>query len=240
MFDRMRVTRARSTSTKICSPSQYLVVRRPPVIHLTLPSVTVRSVSITLSFTSKFGVSSRKPITTWTIFEMACLSCPCFLLSSCTCSFSRLQSPDSFDIVTMATIRRDVEGRSEDCRVCFSKLSNLSMACCVWPFCADVSLLMHQVHPKLRIPPWRSFQLREEERRLLSYSPCRPSRCCRQTSCAALPVVGCLPSGFSPSLRLAKVARKNRSAMIECRRAMLEGDGGSGAVDVSRPASSLG
>lgn len=44
----------------------------------TFPSVTVRKVSITDSFTSMLGVSSRKPMTTCTILVVACLSCPCF------------------------------------------------------------------------------------------------------------------------------------------------------------------
>ncbi len=52
-------------------------------------------------------------MTTCTILVMACLSCPCFLLSSCTCSFSKFQSPASFPIVTIETSNRDVEGRSE-------------------------------------------------------------------------------------------------------------------------------
>jgi hypothetical protein len=56
MFDRMRVTLALSTSTKI------------------LPSVTVRSVSIKDSLVSMLGVSSMKPMETWTILVMACLS----------------------------------------------------------------------------------------------------------------------------------------------------------------------
>lgn len=79
----------------------------------TLPSVTVRSVSITLSFTSKLGALSKKVMTTWTILVMACLSCPCFLLVNNTCSFSKLQSPESLEIVTMATNRRLVDGRSD-------------------------------------------------------------------------------------------------------------------------------
>ena len=109
-------------------------------IQHTFPSVTVRSVSMTLNLVSKLGVSSRKPMTTWTILVMACLSCPCFLLNSCTCSFSNDQSLEFFDIVTMATRRRDVDGRSDDCRVCFSRLSSLSTACCVCPFYCGVSI----------------------------------------------------------------------------------------------------
>jgi hypothetical protein len=79
----------------------------------TLPSVTVRRVSITESFVSRLGVSSRKLITTCTILVTACLSCPCFFESNRTCSFNKLQSPASFAIVIMATRIRDVDARSE-------------------------------------------------------------------------------------------------------------------------------
>lgn len=101
----------------------------------TFPSVTVLNVSIPLNFVSKLGAASRKPITTCTIVVMACLSCPCFLLSSSTCSFSSAQSPESLQIVTIATITRDVEGRSDAWRVCFSRDRSFSTAACVWPFC---------------------------------------------------------------------------------------------------------
>ena len=82
-------------------------------IALTLPSVTVRNVSMTESLVSTSGVSSKNDITTWTIFVMACLSCPCFLDSRRTCSFKRPQSFESLHIVTMATSKRDVDARSE-------------------------------------------------------------------------------------------------------------------------------
>ena len=100
---------------------------------LTLPSVTVRNVSITLSFVSILGASSRNPMTTCTIFVIACLSWPCFLLSSSTCSFKSDQSPEFLHIVTKPTMRREVEGRSEACRACFSSASSFSIASCVWP-----------------------------------------------------------------------------------------------------------
>lgn len=95
MSERIFVTRARSTSTKI------------------LPSVTVRNVSIVDNLVSSFGAESRNPITTCTIFVIACLSWPCFLESNRTCSFSRLQSPESLLSVTIATRIRDVDARSE-------------------------------------------------------------------------------------------------------------------------------
>jgi len=72
---------------------------------------------MTDNFVSKFGVSSRKPITTCTIFVVACLSWPCFLESNRTCSFKRLQSPDSFAIVTIAMMMREVDARSEACNM---------------------------------------------------------------------------------------------------------------------------
>lgn len=87
------------------------------VISLTLPSVTVRSVWMTDSLTSKFGVSSRNPITVWTIFVTACLSWPCFLDSRSTWSFSRFQSPEFLLSVTMVIRMRDVVARSEACRM---------------------------------------------------------------------------------------------------------------------------
>lgn len=80
---------------------------------LTLPSVTVRSVSITESFVSRLGVSSRKVITVCTILVVACLSWPCFFDSRRTCSFIRFQSPAFFAIVTMAMMTRFVDARSE-------------------------------------------------------------------------------------------------------------------------------
>jgi len=52
-------------------------------------------------------------MTTCTILVIACLSCPCFFESSRTCSFNRLQSPESLLIVTIATRIRDVDARSE-------------------------------------------------------------------------------------------------------------------------------
>ena len=136
--DRMRVTLARSTSTKIYPRQRQLSHSRADTklrlrkLH-TLPSVTVLNVSMTPSLVSVLGASSKKPMTTCTILVMACLSCPCFLLSSRTCSFSKLQSPESFEMVTMATSRREVEARSDACLVCFSSARSLSMDCCVWP-----------------------------------------------------------------------------------------------------------
>ena len=84
-------------------------------MHLapTLPSVTVRSVSMTDSFLSKVGVSLRKLMTTCTIFVTAWRSWPCFLDSSSTCSLSRPQSPASLASVTMATRTREVDARSD-------------------------------------------------------------------------------------------------------------------------------
>ena len=132
MLASMRVTRARSTSTKICRHAQ-LGCASALQTRLTLPSVTVLRVSITLSFTSVLGTSGRNPITICTIFVMACLSCPCFLLKRSTCSFNKLQSLASLDIVTTATMSLDVEARSDDCRVCFSSCNSLSMEACVCP-----------------------------------------------------------------------------------------------------------
>ena len=54
-----------------------------------------------------------KDMATWTILVVACLSCPCFLESNKICSFNSPQSPDSFEIVMMATSNRDVEARSD-------------------------------------------------------------------------------------------------------------------------------
>ena len=86
---------------------------RHPMVYHTLPSVTVRNVSMTESFFSVLGASSMNPITTCTIFVVACLSCPCFLDNSRTCSLSRPQSPESLHIVTRPTSSRDVEARSD-------------------------------------------------------------------------------------------------------------------------------
>jgi hypothetical protein len=80
---------------------------------LTLPSVTVRSVSMTDNLVSRFGVSSKNSMTFCTILVVACLSCPCFFDSRSTCSFIRLQSFAFFAIVTMAMMTREVEARSE-------------------------------------------------------------------------------------------------------------------------------
>ena len=44
---------------------------------------------------------------------IACLSWPCFLESSKTCSLSKLQSPESLLIVTTAMRIRDVDARSD-------------------------------------------------------------------------------------------------------------------------------
>lgn len=79
----------------------------------TLPSVTVRNVSIIDSFFSGVGASSIKAIATCTILVVACLSCPCFFERSKTCSLSSGQSPDSLHIVTIATKHLEVEARSE-------------------------------------------------------------------------------------------------------------------------------
>lgn len=68
---------------------------------------------MTESFVSRFGVSSKNPITTCTIFVVACFSWPCFLESSSTCSFNRLQSPAFLAIVQIPTRIREVEARSE-------------------------------------------------------------------------------------------------------------------------------
>lgn len=62
---------------------------------------------------SMLGVPSKKPMTTWTILVIACLSWPCFLESRSTCSFNCPHSPFSLHNVTMVTMRRDVEARSE-------------------------------------------------------------------------------------------------------------------------------
>lgn len=118
-------------------------------VNPTFPSVTVRKVSITDNFTSKFGVSSRKPMTTCTIFVVACLSWPCFFDNSRTWSFNRLQSPASLQIVTIVTRILEVVARSEawkrrshistcraefparsfrTCLACFSNTDSLSIA----------------------------------------------------------------------------------------------------------------
>ena len=75
---------------------------------------------------------------------MACLSWPCFLESSRICSLSKLQSPESLLIVTIAMRIRDVDARSDafegvnrihikelamlTCLVCFSNAVSFSMA----------------------------------------------------------------------------------------------------------------
>ena len=79
----------------------------------TLPSVTVRNVSISDSFFSASGASLIKDMATCTILVVACLSWPCFFESNKTCSLSKLQSPEFFDIVMMATNSREVEARSD-------------------------------------------------------------------------------------------------------------------------------
>jgi hypothetical protein len=68
---------------------------------------------MTDNFVSRFGVSSKKPITVCTILVVACLSCPCFLERSRTCSFIKFQSFARLAIVTMAMMIRDVDARSE-------------------------------------------------------------------------------------------------------------------------------
>jgi hypothetical protein len=68
---------------------------------------------MTDSLVSRFGVSSKKPMTVWTILVVACLSCPCFFDSSRTCSFIKFQSFARLAIVTMATMIREVDARSE-------------------------------------------------------------------------------------------------------------------------------
>ncbi len=54
-------------------------------------------------------------IATCTILVVACLSWPCFLDSNRICSLSRPQSPESLDIVIMATRSLEVDARSEAC-----------------------------------------------------------------------------------------------------------------------------
>jgi hypothetical protein len=80
----------------------------------TFPSVTVLKASMVESLISTLAVSSRNPITTCTIFVIACLSWPCFFESNSTCSFNKLQSFACLHIVTMATRDLDVEAKSED------------------------------------------------------------------------------------------------------------------------------
>jgi hypothetical protein len=111
MFDSILVMRARSTSTKIYKAYQYS--SHVCCSTLTLPSVTVRNVSMTDSFVSRFGVSSKKPMTVWTILVVACFNCPCFFESSRTCSFIRFQSLARLAIVTMEIMIREVDARSE-------------------------------------------------------------------------------------------------------------------------------
>lgn len=115
----------------------------------TFPSVTVLNVSIAAILASSLGASSKNPITTCTIFVMACFSCPCFLLSSSTCSSSNDQSPLFLQMFTTATMRRDVDGRSDDCRVCFSSARSLSSASCVWPLRASSSAVWRRASTSL-------------------------------------------------------------------------------------------
>ena len=75
--------------------------------------MTVRNVSISASFFSASGASSMKDMATCTILVVACLSWPCFFESNKICSFNSPQSPESFDIVIMATSSLDVEARSD-------------------------------------------------------------------------------------------------------------------------------
>ena len=117
--------RARSTSTKIYLPSHHrphpLLGYRQGLLRSirmenyvrTFPSVTVLKESITASFVSISGVSSRNPITVCTIFVTDCLSCPCFFDSIWTCSFMFFHSPASLHNVTIATSIRDVDTISE-------------------------------------------------------------------------------------------------------------------------------
>ena len=57
---------------------------------------------------------------------MACLSWPCFLESSKTCSLSKLQSPESLLIVTIATRSRDVDAKSDAYRSCHYRVENVT------------------------------------------------------------------------------------------------------------------
>ena len=95
-------------------------------------------------------------MTTCTIFVIACFSCPCFLLSSWTCSFNKFQSLASFAIVTMATSNRDVEGRSEAWRVCFSRGRSLSIAACAL-FDCEGNRQRVQIHRRLLADTFASF-----------------------------------------------------------------------------------
>ena len=52
-------------------------------------------------------------IATCTILVVACLSWPCFFDSSKICSFSKPQSPESLEIVMIATSSLEVDARSE-------------------------------------------------------------------------------------------------------------------------------
>jgi len=79
----------------------------------TLPSVTVRNVSISDSFFSGPGASPIKDMATCTILVVACFSWPCFFESNSICSFSKAQSLESLDIVMMATSSLEVEARSD-------------------------------------------------------------------------------------------------------------------------------
>ena len=50
---------------------------------------------------------------TWTIFVVACLSCPCFFDSNSICSSNSPQSFESLDIVMIAISNLDVDARSD-------------------------------------------------------------------------------------------------------------------------------
>ena len=80
---------------------------------LTLPSVTVRNVSINDNLFSISGASSMNDMAACTIFVVACLSWPCFFDSSSICSFNKPQSPVFLDMVMMAISNREVDARSE-------------------------------------------------------------------------------------------------------------------------------
>ena len=102
--------RRRAAGVSATARASELGLERP-----TLPSVTVRSISITESLVSRSGVSSSKPMTTCTIFVMACRSCPCFLESCRTCSFRSRQSLADRHMATMARSSRVVDARSDAC-----------------------------------------------------------------------------------------------------------------------------
>ena len=85
---------------------------------------------------------------TCTILVVACLSWPCFFDSNKICSFSKPQSPESLEIVMIATSNLEVDARSDayneslsiritgdnsieydlTCRVCFSSTDSFSSA----------------------------------------------------------------------------------------------------------------